>query len=102
MNRRLLGFLILIGVLGFMFKDKIVPKSDTLTIGMIQEPNILNPILELNSEAKQITNLVFDGLTNPADIENENSTEKDSADEKPVDVTGSSVELEVVKNEDAA
>ena len=57
---------------------------------------------EYNHFRHEVLKFLYERQRNPADIENENSTETDSADEKPVDVTGSSVELEVVKNEDAA
>ncbi|MFQ5651631.1 MAG: ABC transporter substrate-binding protein [bacterium] len=36
-----------------------------ISVGISLEPKTLNPILDLNNEARQITSLVFDGLTNP-------------------------------------
>jgi ABC-type transport system substrate-binding protein len=49
---------------------KATHKDEALTIGLTREPNTLNPLFEMNDEAKQITNLIFDGLTNPVGISN--------------------------------
>ena len=39
--------------------------SKQISVGVSGEPENLNPIFSQNSVAKQITSLVFDGLTNP-------------------------------------
>lgn len=53
-----------------LFKYVIPRTPKSQIVGLTREPNTLNPLFELNSEAKQITNIIFDGLTNPVGISN--------------------------------
>lgn len=44
------------------------PEERAVAIAMPIEPSALNPVLELNNEARQVVSLVFDGLTNPVGL----------------------------------